>query len=1395
MSSQQEEKNVSTGMYDHSKKENKNNYQENSFINLMNTDDNKVKMLKKDNNASGCSEEIVDGELKGKINQSVLKEGTTETQVFKTDSNTTDGAKKKGNEVVHYKGSTNAAGDIPVKNTMESVANDKNSNMCNHNNASKERDNDHQHSGVAWGTKNKDKGDKNESSNGELGGRENSEPLHRVLTKSEVKEKDRSNLLPNKNCNDDDKWNSLQNDKVPLTQEEKEKFETSPPTCDKKNVSKDPPANDKRVSASKGENDDKNKINTSVEVPPSNIPPKGRNNYEEETHNAKQNNEKAENRKKENATMGEGAKPSESIHSANIRQNKNTNRNKNKGIVKDDLDVITEEEGKSEEGPKDDHPNDHGNSSDNRTVSGSSRNTCPIKRSEHQKDKENSNEESTSNNMMNQKNGNSKKFPALNNAKNGTFFKKEVRRNNANVGSSNRKSENYKTAGHSKREECWKRCRDKNEDYNITSGDNFRNGENYKNENSYTHGGNSPNSSKNSHGRNNEIHRVNERGFKNGNSYSYRNAVNGVYKNVGGTAPMGNSAKMNDNSHNTDNYKMSNYKNYHRNGNNEEPTDNTNRYGEKRSSHDHSAHWMNQNEEYERCERYEQNGKNESANFRRNNFKNKKESTGVKQKDSRFQMGKNYAKKYDANYFERNDSTNVGNHNGSASKKKVNSFIKQTENTNYSKHLPISGDTKGKEANGDDENDSNEVLTEGDTSRNSNELMDKQGIHMTNPTSSSRTYNNSGEKTHNNKPRVGKKNSIALGSPSHHANIDQDNKAYAKFTHTNDGKGNQKESISAGGNSDHIRRGNKWSFISKEDMSDSGRSKINNSGEKDVMKEIRRKEFKKEDYPTREGEGSGAHVKKIERREKPFTSHSRDSARSSISTNRNEYHHAASNEGEKDHRSSLQGEKDKNPKNSGKQKHSNGPENKRKILTPKTDQRNSNAGEVNLSSNFKEFECWMSGRYNKLLEEYINQENRKKNNSEIFEDEIKVYKLCSNYTNSGVEKDSHENLSHMAETLRSRDTKEEDTSRSKGKRDVQTNSEIENEGELLIEGRSGFSSRRNKGEHVDHIAGDNYNSGKSNYFSGSKNNMDVLNRSAAHEGEKKYYQRNNNYRPNHQKRSLHLLHKNGPQNNKESFLSSSPGMKEDNWGRGGEEAVENAIEGAKLEEKLGENTDTDVEISAENNVNNNTDNNAENNNDASVLPSMKKYGANNKNKKGEEKVSDGIFNRKNYYEKRPAGKRFGSSNITTKKLSSNNGFYKNKYHAGDQKNDYMKSEMNKGTFYKSNRQAMGQHNNKRNNWSTKLVNDRFGNRYEEPFGEPFGERLNERFSKKNNSNDMDNTNDMYYAPKKNVENSVLLRNEMGTSAAHNINPVGNSKKSNSTYLTAKSEGVKNRHYE
>ncbi|ANQ09123.1 Uncharacterized protein PCOAH_00032660 [Plasmodium coatneyi] len=1271
MNIQKEEKNGTTGKYDDAKKENKHNNQECYTTNLINTDD-KVNLLKNSNNANGSSEEIVGEKFKVNINQSVLKEGTTTAPVFKSDDDTIDDAKKKGNEEVHYKGSTGAAGGTPVKTSTEGVAHDKNSSVCNHNNFAKGGDNNYQHGCSSWG------------------------------------------------------------------------------------------------STPKGENDDNKQVDTSVEAPPFNSPQKGSNNDVEEAQNAKMENRVSS--KKENATMGEGEKQNEPIHS--------TNMNKSKGVMKDDLDIISQEGGKTEQGPKDDHPNDHIKPSVNGTASWSSKNTCPFKRNEYQKDKEKSSEDTRSNNVTIQKNGNYKKFPALNNAKNGTSFKKEVRRNNPNIGSSNRKSENYKTFGHSKRDECWKSCIDKNEDYSNTSGDYVRSGENYKNEKSYTHRGNSPNSSNNSHGRN-EPHRVNEGGFRNGNPYTYRNAVNGGYKNVGGTGQMGNSVKMNDNFHNANNYKMNNYRNLFRNGNNEDTTGSANKYGEKGGNHNHSAYWMNQNEQHER---YEQNGKNENFNFRRNNFKNKKVSTGVKQ-DARFDVAEKYAKKYDSNYFERNDSTNVGNHNGGASKKKVNSLIKQTGSTNYSKHLPIIGDTKGKETNGYEENDSIEVFTEGDASRNSIELVYKEVIHTVNHTSSSGTYNNSGEKTHNHIPRGGKKNSTAMGSPSHHGNIDQANKTYTKLTHTNNGKENQKESISDGGNSDHIGNENKWSFIRREDISDSGRSKINNSGEKDVMKGIRGKEYK-EDYPKLEGEGSGAHVKKIERRAKQFTAHQGDFTKSHVPTYGNEYHHEAPNVDMKDHTNSLQSEKDKNPKNGKKQNHSNGPENKRKIWTPKIDQRSRNTDAVTLSSNFKELECWMNGRYNKLLEKYMDQENGKKNNSEIFEGEIKVYELCEDYTNSDVEKDSHENLSQMTETLESRYITEEDAAESKDNTDVQTNSEIENEKKLMIEGRGEFPTRKNKGEHVDNTVGDSYNPGKSNYFSGSKNHMHVLNSNAAHQGEKKYYQRNNNYRSNQQKRPSQLLHKNGPQNNKAPFFSSSSGKKWDNWGRtGGEEVVENSIEDEKLEGKLEENTDPNAEY--------NTDNNT----DANATPSVRKYSARNKNNQGEEKASDSNFNRKIYYEKGPAGKWFGSSNITTKKPTSNNEFYKNKYHAGDQKNDYMKNEMNNGTFYKSNRQPIGQHNNKKNNWSAKLINDRFGNRYEEPFGEPFGERLNERFSKQNNSNDMDHTSGTFYASKKSVNNYVLLRNEMGSVAANNFNSAGNNKKSNSTYLTAKREGAKNTHYE
>ncbi|KMZ92400.1 hypothetical protein PVMG_03755 [Plasmodium vivax Mauritania I] len=1411
MNIQKEAKNRNTGKYDHAKKENKNN-QESYSANLVNPDD-KVSMLKNSSNAIGCSQEIAGEDPKVNINQSVLKKVTT-ASVFKTDGDTTDDAKKKcnnnenANEEVHYKGSTGAAEGTPVRTTTEGVAHDNGKrDMCSHSNVAKGGDN-YQHGHIACGSTNddkggktqsgaigacKDQGDSSQSNDRELEGGKNVETLDKVSPKSEVKKKHYSNLLPNRNCNDDDKCNSSQNVKeVPPSQEEKEKSETSPPAGDRKGVNKDPPANDEGGSPSKGGNGDNKPVDTSVEAPPFNTPQKGTNNDAEEVQHAKmegpistkQNSEKAESSKKGNATLEEETKPSEPINSTNIRQGKNANMNKNKGVVNNDLDVITEEGGKTERGQKDNHPNGYLNSSANRTASGSSKKVSPFKRSEHQKDKENSNEETSTNNVMSQKNGNYKKFPSLNSAKNGASFKKEARRNNPNNGSSNRKSENYKTFGHSKRDECWKSCRDKNEDHNAASGDYVRGGESYKNEESHPPGGNSPN---NSHGRNGEPHRANERGFKNGNPHTYRNAVNGGHKNVGATAQTGNSAKMNDNCHNADSYKMGNQKNYHRSGNNEDAT----------GSHDQGVCWMNQQEQREQ---QEQSGKGESFNFRRNQLKNKKEATGVKQKDTRFHMAEKHAKKFDANYFARSDSANVGNDSGSASKKKVNSFSKQMQSTNYSKHSPVSGDKNGKETNGYDENDSMGAFTEGDISRKSSELVNKQVIHTANFTSPSGTYHNSGEKTHEHMTRSGKKNSTTMGSPSHRGHIDKANKTYAKLTHTNDGQDNPKESITPGGNSDQMRSENKGGFIPKADISDSGRGKIGSSGEKDAMKEIRRKEHKKGDYPTVEGGGSGAHVKKIERRAKHFTAHPGDAAKSYVRTNGDEYHHAGANGDEKDHTSSPPGEKDKNLKNGGKQNLLSGPENKRKVFSPKTDQRSSNADEVTHPFNFKEFECWMSGRYNKLLETYIDQENRKKNNSEMFEEEIKVYELCSAYTNSGVQKDTHEDLSQMTETLGSRGTTEEDAARSKDNTDVQTNPEMANERELVIEGRGGFSTRGNKGEHVDNGAGDSYNTAKGNYFPGSKNHMHVLNSSAAHQGENRYYQRNNNYRPNHQKRSLQLFHKNGPQNSphndKAPFMSFSSGKKWDNSGRaGGEEVVESAIEGAKLEGNANTNTGMHADINDDMNADMHADSNADTNTEANGTPSVKKYSAHSKNSQGEEKASDGNFSRKTYYEKKPAGKRFGNSNITTKKLSSNNGFYKKKYHAGDQKNDYMRTEMNNATFYKSSRQPMGQHNSKRSNWSAKLVNDRFGNRYEEPFGEPFGERLNERFSKQNNSNDMDHTSGMFYAAKNRMDNHVLLRNEMGAANTHTSNPAGNSKKSNATYLTAKSEGAKNRHYE
>ncbi|GAW81630.1 hypothetical protein PGO_110790 [Plasmodium gonderi] len=1319
-----------------------------------------------------------------------------------------------------------------------------------------------------------DKKDHSECFSKEFGETKYSEIFQKVLTKNGVKKKHHSNLLLNRNCNDYDKRNSDQNvKKLSQNKIEREKTDSSLSNVDKvngnnNNINKDLFASGEKCSSAKNGNDDGdnngnigssdnvdanknvensyNSTNYHKPVCTSKDQPNF-NNFKwcnsnddkgiQESHGSKKendhiiknnnyNNNNSDSFKKENTLAEFERKPNEQNNNCSIKYN----HNKNKCLTSDNLDVINREGGnnlqivkenfeiiekidlKEIELSEKDENNDLINFSANRTASERSNKTYSFKRNEHQKDKDKNNEATSNSNQMNHKNGNYKKNSPFNNNSKDISFNKEFRRNNTNVGTFIRKNDNYRGFGNNKKDEYWKSLGEKNEDYaasgeNVKCCENNRNGENCKNCKNYRlkqnyrigvnygYEGNSPNRSNNNRIKNKDIYRNNEKTFKNGCMHTNRNIIYSNYKDVDSHAETSKFEKTNDNFQNGNSYKISSYKNYYRNRNNDECAINSSRHDEKKNNNNHSMHWNSQNEQYENYERYEQNGKKEDFNFRRNNFNNKNELTSANQKEPRFRTIEKYTKKYnDDNYFVRNENMNPSNGNSNSNKKKINSYTNHIiTNSNYDKKGIVNSSKIIMDENlYDDENGSNASLAEEGTCENRTHLESNQVINISSTILPSGSNHNSNENMHNNMHRNSIENSNIRNNSVQHSSNEHVNKTYAKNKHAHNNNDIQKYINPSNSNSEEVKIENKATHNIKADTNDRDKCNINNSSEKVIIKEGGFKKCKNEDNSLLQQKGSVAYIKKNEDRVRNCKKFSMNPEYGKHNTEHlitEGYDCIDAKDDEQSDDIKLQWEKAKNKNSSSKSNYLNCPENKKKYLSVRTDQM-SNADETSNPFNFKELEFWMSRRYNMLLESYIDQENRKENNNEIFEEEIKIYKLNPFDINNTVEKDSNENIIEMTETLGNMDTSEKDTAKNKKKTNIQMNTKGTNNMVVKNNHRKGFSKQLNKDQPVDDVECDNYNTTKSNFISGSKNSSHVLHSITTHHEENKFYRRNNNYRPNNQKKSLQLFHKKDLHNSKDFFLSFSSGRMWDSSERGDMNERENG---------KGSNAEYEHE---------NTNENENENENAKFL---KKYSANEKNNQNEEKVDDYNFNRKVYNEKRLVEKRFGSSNAINNKVRSNNEFYKKKYPRGDQKNDYVKGEVNNVTSCKLYMLETCQQNNKRNNWSTKLIKnrfddkysdrygnrygdrhgdrygdrygDRFNDRYDETFNEPFSERLNEHFSKRINSKDKDNTNNTFYSSKHRIDNNSMLRNNAGFTSVNNSNPNGNNKNPGPKYLT------------
>ncbi|SBS84952.1 hypothetical protein POVCU2_0028850 [Plasmodium ovale curtisi] len=760
-----------------------------------------------------------------------------------------------------------------------------------------------------------------------------------------------------------------------------------------------------------------------------------------------------------------------------------------------------------------------------------------FKRTDDRKDKYSKNDKARNNNLGHNQNSNYKKFSLYNSSRNNVPLKKEYRGNNENNGDSDERYNNYINRGSIKKIEYTKNSyRYKNNDPSLDC-DNYKSnkyymrGKNYKGDHAYKSGEGYHyreryKSENNCNDKNKDLYKGNVKKYKNNSGKICWNAPNSSSKNGHNNSKYNTVLKVHDYSQNVDNYNTKNRRNNYHSGSSSSRsrnyhTDNDEEgehYEESDYNYSYGTHnfYVNRYREtrfYRNNKQYQvqddQSERDEFFNFKNKHLKNKMDLSNIKRRDKRFNNGEKYEKKNNSNNKEKQNAfknnANINFYKGKSinneevvhyeENKARNSTIegsyqsvdyhieKRLQNescnvTSFARNNHVVRNTFGEGPASDSFDDSANQCSVG-TTNNIDDIMHSSVYHK-------RTHSSSAYRGiyYNNSESV--KNDVNENTDSDIANCNAYNSHSYHF------------------NNDIIK------FSSRKTNSSAGfHIEINNS---DI------------EYGTNGGKGGNNSEDRSKRKKTKGIQNDikKDGQMIKCDYLNDQFYHIEMKDHceEEKNNTVVKNEEDRGSNffstiNSFKHlKNSNDD------FSIKTDEKSS--AENPSCSNFKEFQIWIGNRYNALLGDYIDQEKRKKNNNEVFEDEIKMYEYDDTvHINETLEKGTNERV-----TFISRDNSNF------------TNPNGSNE-------RNGINKNKNfdilnKNDHVDNVVNENYNTTKSSSLLSSKSSFHAL-----YYEENKYPNKNNDQPSNNQKRLSTLsIHKNGS-NNKDSFLSHMSNTKFD----------------------------------------------------------------------------------------------------------------------------------------------------------------------------------------------------------------------------------------------------------
>ncbi|SBT37629.1 hypothetical protein POVWA2_034240 [Plasmodium ovale wallikeri] len=640
-----------------------------------------------------------------------------------------------------------------------------------------------------------------------------------------------------------------------------------------------------------------------------------------------------------------------------------------------------------------------------------------FKKTEDRKDKYGKNDKARNNNLGHNQNSNYKKFSLYNNSRNNVPVKKEYRGNNENNGDSDERYNNYINRGSIKKIEYTKNShRYKNNDPSFDC-DNYKSNKYYKRGRNYK-GGHACKSSESYHykeryksenngnDKNKDLYKGNVKRYKNNSGKICWNVLNSSSKNGNNNSKYNAVLKVHDYSQNVDNYNTKNRRNNYHSGSSSRSRDyhtDSDEEGEhyEESDDNYSYNTHNFYEKRYRETRFYRNNKqyqvqdnqserDEFFNFKKKHLKNKMDLSNIERRDKGFNNGEKCEKNNHSNNKEKlhalKNNANINYYKGKSinneksfryeENKTSNSTIegsyqsvdycieKRLQNesckvTSFATNNHVEGNALEDSANivrntfGEDPAfdsfDDSVNQCSGNATNHIDDIMHSSIYHK-------RTHSNSAYRgIYYNSERV--KNDVNETTDSDIANCNAyDNQSYhltngsinfsSKKTNSSDGihidiSNSDIEYMTNGG-----KGGNNSEDCSKSQKTKGIQNDIKKHGQMIKCDHLNDQFYHIEKKDHCEEEKNNTVVKNEEDRGINFFS------------TINSFKHL---------------------KNSNDD------------LSMKTDEKSS--AENPSCSNFKEFQIWIGNRYNTLLRDYIDQEKRKKNNNEVFEDEIKMYEV------------------------------------------------------------------------------------------------------------------------------------------------------------------------------------------------------------------------------------------------------------------------------------------------------------------------------------------------------------------------------------------------------------------